>query len=398
VPARDAPAAEEGGREEKEGMTKKRGASKKRGAGEGSIYRRGDGRWCGSATIGRTDTGKQRRRVVYGKTRGEVAEKLRNLSNSVAEGNVAEPGRLRVADLVDRYLAAKKDSLRPRVHALYSSRLRVHVVPRIGGVTLRGLAPVHVLDLLAELQREEVGARTRQLVFDVLRRCLEFGVRVGLLPRNPARDLDRPQAKAPKVVSLSAEQAGRLLREAREGPTWVEAAVALGLCGLRRGETFGLAWRDVDLKAGRVRVRQALAELDDGTREVAPLKTKSARRELALPSWARAALRRHLESLAAAPHPTRLVFLTRAGTPVRLSNFVRRHLAPLTARAEVPGTTYHALRHTAATLLLAGGADPKSAQRVLGHAKAAHTLDIYADAVPERVDDAMALLDATLGV
>ena len=253
--------------------------SKKRGAGEGSIYRRKDGRWCGSATIGRTQTGQQRRRVVYGKTRGEVSEKLRNLSNAVAEGNVAEPRRLRLTDLVERYLDAKRDSLRPRVHALYASRLRVHVVPRIGGVTLRALAPVHVLDLMGELQRDAVGARTRQMVFDVLRRCLEFGVRVGLLPRNPARDLDRPKAKTPKVVSLSAEEASRMLGEARKGTAWVEAAVALGLCGLRRGETFGLAWSDVDLKAGRVRVRQALAEMDDGTRELVPLKTKSARRE-----------------------------------------------------------------------------------------------------------------------
>jgi integrase len=84
------------------------------------------------------------------------------------------------------------------------------------------------------------------------------------------------------------------------------------------------------------------------------------------------------------------------GTPVRLSNFSRRHFAALAKRAEVAGCTYKQLRNTAATLLLAGGADPKATQRVRGHARAAYTLDLYADSVPDRVDAAMACLDESL--
>jgi integrase len=68
----------------------------------------------------------------------------------------------------------------------------------------------------------------------------------------------------------------------------------------------------------------------------------------------------------------------------------------LARRAEVRGCTYHQLRHTAATLFLAGGADAKAAQRVLGHARAAHTLDLYADYVPDNVDAAMVRLDDAL--
>jgi len=42
------------------------------------------------------------------------------------------------------------------------------------------------------------------------------------------------------------------------------------------------------------------------------------------------------------------------------------------------------------------GADIKSAQRILGHSKASHTLDIYADFVPDRVDAAMERLEAAI--
>jgi integrase len=233
-------------------------------------------------------------------------------------------------------------------------------------------------------------------VLDVFSRVLDFGVRASLLARNPARGIDRPKIEAPRIRSLSAEQARKLLGKAREGEAWVEAAVALGLCGLRLGETFGLTWGDIDLRSGRVRVRQAVAELQDGTRQIGPLKTKSARRELALPAWAAAALKRHRRSLGATPHPGRLVFLTAAGSPIRMSNFRRRDFDPLVKGAELVGTTYHSLRHTAATLLLAAGADVKSAQRILGHAKASHTLDLYADFVPDRVDEAMGRLDEAL--
>ena len=58
--------------------------------------------------------------------------------------------------------------------------------------------------------------------------------------------------------------------------------------------------------------------------------------------------------------------------------------------------TFHALRHTAATLLFGSGADIKTVQAVLGHARASHTLDIYADSIPGNVESAMGRLDAVV--
>jgi integrase len=63
----------------------------------------------------------------------------------------------------------------------------------------------------------------------------------------------------------------------------------------------------------------------------------------------------------------------------------------------VPGLTPHDLRHTAASLAVQAGANVKAVQRMLGHASAAMTLDVYAglfgddlDAVAERLDEAAA--------
>ena len=54
------------------------------------------------------------------------------------------------------------------------------------------------------------------------------------------------------------------------------------------------------------------------------------------------------------------------------------------------------IHRTAATLLLGSGADIKTVQAVLGHARASHTLDIYADSIPGNVESAMDRLDAVV--
>ena len=378
----------------------------RRGAGEGAVFQRvrrtKDGKecklWVAEVTIGRGTQGRRRKRTLYGRTRAEVQEKLRKLMREVDDGLVADPGRLTVTDLVDRYLIHKRQSLQPTTWGDYRARLRAHVLSRIGGIRLARLAPVHIVDWLAALDRDKVGPRAQQLTFDVLRRCLSFGVKVGLLSRNPAVGLDRPQVEQPEIQSLTAVQASQLLRVARESePPWVTAAVALGLCGLRRGEVFGLRWEDADLSEGKVQIRRALKETTWGERMLGQVKTKSARRKVPLPDWARVALLEHRTALGALPHPTRLVFTTTTNSPIHFSNFVRRAFSPLIKRAGLPpGTTFHALRHTAATLLIAAGADIKSVQAILGHARASHTLDLYADFVPSNVDRAMAGLEAVV--
>lgn len=72
------------------------------------------------------------------------------------------------------------------------------------------------------------------------------------------------------------------------------------------------------------------------------------------------------------------------GAPLRNNNFRRRAFNP--ALAEVmaadplfPRVTPHDLRHTAASLSVSAGANVKAIQRMLGHASAAMTLDVYAD-------------------
>ncbi len=61
-----------------------------------------------------------------------------------------------------------------------------------------------------------------------------------------------------------------------------------------------------------------------------------------------------------------------------------------------PAITPHDLRHTAASLAVSAGANVKAVQRMLGHAMASMTLDVYADLFDEDLDSVAANLDAAI--
>ena len=112
--------------------------SKKRGNGEGSIYRRKDGRWVGQYTI-YTATG-PKYRYLYGKTRAAVAEKLTKAMADRNGGLIFDAANLTVGEYLDSWLS---DSVRGTVRASTFERhegiIRLHIKPSLGRVGLKKL-------------------------------------------------------------------------------------------------------------------------------------------------------------------------------------------------------------------------------------------------------------------
>jgi integrase len=208
--------------------------------------------------------------------------------------------------------------------------------------------------------------------------------------------VSRPRAPRPEIQALDAAQVRVLLAAAAGDPLEALYAMAVGT-GLCLGELLGLRWGDLDLEAGAVQVRRALVERVGGKElYFAESKTSRARRQVDIPGFAIAALRRHKGALSALPHPERLVFLSPEGRPIRQGDLHRRSYKPLLVRAGLPPLPFHALRHSAATLALAAGVNPKVVQERLGHSTVTLTLDTYSHAVPTLGKDAAARLDALI--
>jgi integrase len=96
-----------------------------------------------------------------------------------------------------------------------------------------------------------------------------------------------------------------------------------------------------------------------------------------------------------------LVFTSRRGEVLRVSNYRRRVFALAVEKCRkaddtFPTITPHDLRHTAASLAASAGANVKAVQRMLGHAKASMTLDVYADLFDEDLDGVADRLDTAI--
>ena len=123
-----------------------------------------------------------------------------------------------------------------------------------------------------------------------------------------------------------------------------------------------------------------------------PTKTYE-RRRVRIPSFLVELLARQLETVPADPEA--LVFIGLRGAPLRYQSFRRAIWDRAVTTAGLPqGLTPHHLRHTCASLLVAGGADPVAVQRHLGHKDVSTTLNIYAGLFPNRLEQIAVALDA----
>ena len=132
----------------------------RRGRGEASVYQReSDGRWVGSLSLGYDGAGKRRRKVVYGETKGEVAEELRKLQFNHDAGRLVETDELTTGEYLSRWLAVAETKTRPATFARYKQLAEQYLVPALGATKLAKLLPLHVERLRKLVKDRPDGAK-----------------------------------------------------------------------------------------------------------------------------------------------------------------------------------------------------------------------------------------------
>ena len=266
-------------------------------------------------------------------------------------------------------------------------------------------------DTLASLLRRQAAYRADPTVVDdskaldpstvkavhvVLHKAFGAAVKWGRLAKNPADHADPPRVavEADDMQTWNASQLRSFLEVTgssndRSHALWV----LLATTGMRRGETLGLRWQDVDLDAGRLRIVQTVLSIN-GKISVSEPKTARGRRPIALDPATVAVLREHRrrmleERLLVGPDHSDegLVFHRPDGSALRpetvSTTFLRRQRT-----LDLPRLTLKGLRHTWATLALEQGIHPKVVQERLGHSTIGITLDIYSHVSPMLHDEA----------
>ena len=375
----------------------------------GSIQLLGPRRWRLVFDIGRDQSGKRRQKVVN--FRGNKRDAEKELARLIAEfenGGFVEPNKLTVASYLMRWLHDHAEMrISPKSAERYREICEKHIVPALGSHRLAKLQPMHIQEYYAEALRSGrrdgkggLAARTVLHHHRVLRQALQQAIRWLLLSRNPADAVDPPRPNRREILVPDEQQTARLINGAKGSSLFIPVLLA-ACAGIRRGEALAVRWSDLDENRGTLSVVRSLEQTAAGVRFKGP-KTERGRRVVTLPSIALDALREHRVNqaelrlrLGLGRGDGGLICAGEDGTP-RSPRAFSKSFKRLAKKLNMPGITFHSLRHGHATQLLRSGIHPKIAQERLGHSTIATTLDLYSHCTPDMQEDAAVRTDAVI--
>ena len=383
-----------------------------------------------------------------------AAEFERKLNNGTIDGD-----KTTLQSFGEKWLASYvKTELEAQTYARYKEALHHVVYPRIGMLKLSDIRPLTIQNFLNSMRTEGYSYKGRTGVYSeesirtvkiILSSLLSFAVDEGLIDRNPctaSRQRKHKKVQRKEVKSLTVEQIDNLLK-ALETPFPVvcksrknkihgkvtpikehinrynvcdlqfRALVTLAVfSGMRRGELIALNWSDFDFKKMTVTVDEAAAYTPETGNIIKTPKTASGFRTITLPP----VVIDLMKQLKADHHKTMMkmgtawegirdmknapCFIQRNGermsvqTPtVKLKKLIQTYNVnrPKGTKA-LPEVGLHALRHTMASLLIAGGADAASVASRLGHADCSTTWRVYVHAFETADKKAADILEETI--
>lgn len=367
------------------------------------------------ASIKAYDTAQGKRyRVRYRKPDGsqtskrgfntEVAARKWAVDNesSINNGRFVDPtaGKVTIGDLAKSWTAT-------RVGNENSSDVRDQYT--VDGQVLPYWEDVAISDVTAAAGRnwikaldKKYSASTVHKAYYVLKAILDQAVGDKRIPSNPITDLALPRISAADHVFLTAEQLFALAENAKGRS---DIVLTLGFTGLRWGELAGLKVKRWNSERRRLTIAEQVTEIN-GTLTWGTPKNHQIR-TVPVPEL----IAELIDARCVGKKPNDVIFSTPNGGVLRNKNarrdwFDAAVLAtfppdeePEKGEKAVPSIplTPHDLRHTAASLAAAAGANAKSVQKMLGHASAAMTHDIYVGLFEDDLDAVASRLDTTAG-
>jgi len=336
-------------------------------------------------------TGKRRQRRKRFNTKKQAQTVLTAWMAEIDAGTAVDKSRQTVAELMRFWLETYvQHNVRPGTLEGYSFTVNKHIIPDLGTIPVQKLTPEQLQGFYSTKLAAGCGKRTVQLCHLRITQALKMAVKMGLVSHNIAHAVTAPRVEQHEMRTWTAEQAQRFLAAAQSpyGPLWMLSLAT----GMRRGETLGLRWQDVDFAAGTVSVVQTVGMLG-GSPTIRPPKSKSSRRTVPVPTPVITALREHRARqnerrllLGADWNDYDLVFAAANGNPINPNNLTRDYDRWVQV-AGVPRIRIHDQRHTHVTLAIQKGANIKAVSQRVGHSETSITMNLYAHVMPEQHKD-----------
>ncbi|HEP1357637.1 tyrosine-type recombinase/integrase [Streptococcus pyogenes] len=333
-------------------------------------------------------TGKRVKTSITGRTRKEVNQKAKHAQLDFLSNGSTIKRKVVIKtfkELSHLWLETYKLTVKPQTYDATVTRLNRHIMPTLGNIKVDKITASDIQMLINRLSKYYVNYTA---VRSVIRKVLQQGVLLGLIDYNSARDiiLPRKQPNAKKKVKfIDASDLKSFLEHLETSQhkrynLYFDAVLyqLLLSTGLRIGEACALEWGDIDLENGTIAINKTY---NKNLKFLSTAKTQSGNRVISVDKKTLRSLKlyqmrqRQLFNEVGA-RVSEVVF----ATPTRKYFNASVRQSALDTRCKEAGIerfTFHAFRHTHASLLLNAGISYKELQYRLGHANISMTLDTY---------------------
>lgn len=351
-------------------------------------------------------TGKKVKTSVTGRTKKELKQKAQQAKfDFKANGaTIFKATNIKnYKELAKLWLENYQMTVKPQTVDIIKSYLDTHILPTFGTMQLENINVIIIQNWVNKLSEKLVNFSA---VVSVHKRILQYAVTMQLIPFNPAREVILPRkTKTKNKVKYIPNNDLKTFMDYMDkiAPYQYEdyfdnVLYSLLLAtGCRFGELAALEWSDIDLKNGTVDVNKNYSHI---SKIVSTVKSKAGERIISIDKKTVLMLRQYQnrqrqifqELGLSVPN---IVFATPTRTYMQIGN--RQHSLNKHQKAcNVSHFTFHAFRHTHASLLLNAGISYKELQHRLGHANITMTLDIYSHLSKEKEKEAVSYYEKAL--
>ncbi len=347
----------------------------------------------------------------------DLTRLLREAQSGGLKGEASQTLRTYLESWLERGAKSKKF----RTYQTYEQDLRNHVLPRLGHLPLHKITKLDIQNMVDGIyadqrQKGKKGEAVTRKARAALRKALEDAIALEILPpntRNPCEKVEIPSEPVSEITIWTNEQSNQFMIEAKRHRIYPIIYTAF-TSGMREGELCGLKWDDLDIVQDEetperllllIQIRRSLVVVPKRYQAVARAgnmehvvgryyfdvpKTKKSKSSVLVGHDTLQLLTEHRQKqqerkakLDDRWHDFGLVFPASNGAPQSPDNLLRDYYK-IIDKAGVPRLTFHDLRDTHASRLLAAGKDIGVVSERLRHSRKSTTLDRYAHVLESR--------------
>jgi integrase len=363
------------------------------------VYQRAsDKRWIGVIELESTN-GKRNRKTVSSKNEKDCWRKLNKLVYEIEHGEYVEPNKDSLIAFLKEYhrICAgydmwNKNAKRPEkakwevtTASLFKMYIDVHFEPYFKDTKLVDIKPItldkfynYKLSTSREIELVKKNVIEKKVIpplsintviklHKFLKAAFNYAVINGILKKNPTVGVKIGSKEDFKPSVYNADQFAKLLKHVANTDDEIPIVLGAG-CGFRRGEIFGLRWKDIDFENNLITVEKTAVRFNT-TIEKTP-KNKTSSRTISAPSYVIETLRKYRNRIGRIDPNEKIITRWKPGS-------YSERFSRLLKEFDMPHIRLHDLRHYNAVIMMSKGIPDKVAAERLGHANVSTLRNIY---------------------